>query len=79
MSAAVDLTAVLRSMVDRPEDVVVREARDGEIVVLEAKVAPADIGKVLGRSGRTVKALRALLRERGRRDGVRYELDVLDP
>lgn len=77
-SAAADLTRVLRLMVDRPDEVEVREVREGEATVLEASVATSDIGKVLGRSGRTVRALRALLRARGEREGARYELDVLD-
>ncbi len=78
-AAAADLSRVLRWMVDRPDDVEVRELRASESVVLEALVAPADVGKVLGRSGRTVRSLRTLLRARGERDGARYELDVLEP
>jgi len=74
-----DLIGVLRWMVDRPDDVEVHEVRDGETTVLEAQVAPDDVGKVLGRSGRTVRSLRALLRTRGARDGARYELDVVEP
>jgi len=77
-SAAEDLTRVLRLLVDRPDEVAVSEVRSGEATVLEAAVAPSDIGKVLGRAGRTVRALRALLRSRGEREGTRYELDVLD-
>src|SRR5678815_4269880 len=69
-SAVTDLVRILRWMVDRPDDV---EVRDGETTVLEARVAPDDVGKVLGRSGRTVRSLRALLRARGERDGARYE------
>jgi|SoiMethySBSTD1v2_1073268.scaffolds.fasta_scaffold800498_2 uncharacterized protein len=76
---ASDLAGVLRRLVDRPEEVEVTPVQDGDALVLEALVAPADVGKVLGRSGRTVRSLRALLRARGERDGARYELDVLDP
>lgn len=77
-SAAEDLTRVLRLLVDRPDEVEVSEVRAGDSTVLEAAVDPSDVGKVLGRSGRTVRALRVLLRARGERDGSRYELDVLD-
>jgi predicted RNA-binding protein YlqC (UPF0109 family) len=76
---ASDLAGVLRRLVDRPEEVEVTPLQDGDALVLEALVAPSDVGKVLGRSGRTVRSLRALLRARGERDGARYELDVLDP
>ena len=75
---AADLERVLRLMVDRPEEVEALELRDGDATVFEAAVAPGDVGKVLGRAGRTVRALRAVLRARGERDGARYELDVLD-
>jgi predicted RNA-binding protein YlqC (UPF0109 family) len=78
-AAAADLARVLRWMVDRADEVEVKALRSGEAVALEARVAPADVGKVLGRSGRTVRALRTLLRARGERDGARYELDVLEP
>jgi predicted RNA-binding protein YlqC (UPF0109 family) len=78
-SPVADLVGVLRWLVDRPDDVDVREIRDGDTTVLEARVAPADVGKVLGRSGRTVRSLRALLRARGERDGARYDLDIVEP
>lgn len=78
-SVVTELVRILRWMVDRPDDVQVHEVRDAETTVLEARVAPDDVGKVLGRSGRTVRSLRALLRARGERDGARYELDIVEP
>ena len=73
-----DLTRVLRRMVDRPDDVLVTQYEHGRSQILEASMAPEDMGKVIGRQGRTVAALRALLRVRGGRRGERYELDILD-
>jgi predicted RNA-binding protein YlqC (UPF0109 family) len=46
--------------------------------VLELRVAPDDLGKVIGRQGRTARALRTLLETRGDRRGERYELDILE-
>jgi predicted RNA-binding protein YlqC (UPF0109 family) len=46
--------------------------------VLELQVAPDDLGKVIGRQGRTARALRTLLETRGDRCGERYELDILE-
>jgi predicted RNA-binding protein YlqC (UPF0109 family) len=73
-----DLTRVLRRMVDRPDEVVVTQYEHGRAQILEASLAAEDMGKVIGRQGRTVAALRALLRVRGLRRGERYELDILD-
>jgi predicted RNA-binding protein YlqC (UPF0109 family) len=46
--------------------------------VLELRVAPDDLGKVIGRQGRTARAMRTLLETRGDRRGERYELDILE-
>jgi predicted RNA-binding protein YlqC (UPF0109 family) len=46
--------------------------------VLELRVAPDDLGKVIGRQGRTARALRTLLETRGDRRGERYELDIIE-
>ncbi|MGB5514461.1 MAG: KH domain-containing protein, partial [Thermoanaerobaculia bacterium] len=42
------------------------------------QVAPEDLGKVIGRQGRTARALRSLLAARGSRDGERYELEIIE-
>ena len=77
-AAAADLTAVVRRLVDLPDEVQVEgmSGRDG--LLLEASVAPSDTGKVIGREGRTIQALRTLLDARGDQQGERYELDLLD-
>lgn len=77
-AAAADLTAVIRRLVDLPDEVRVdgMSGRDG--LLLEASVAPSDTGKVIGREGRTIQALRTLLDARGDQQGERYELDLLD-
>ena len=47
--------------------------------VLEVEVAPEDMGSVIGRNGRTAQALRTLLRARGDRTGVSYDLKIREP
>jgi predicted RNA-binding protein YlqC (UPF0109 family) len=47
-------------------------------VQLELAVDPDDLGKVIGRQGRTARAMRTLLDVRGTRDGARYELEILE-
>lgn len=74
-----ELREVLELMVDEPEQIVLEEVpiRRGEIL-FETEVASGDAGKVIGRQGRTIRALRTLLELRGEKDGERYGFEVLD-
>jgi uncharacterized protein len=75
-----DLLAYLaRSLVDRPDEVSVEsfEEEDGT-VVLELHVAADDAGKVIGRGGRTVAALRTIMKAASVRHGHRVLVDVMD-
>lgn len=71
------LEHLVRGIVDHPDDVTVdlRERRNGR--VLEVRVHPDDLGKVIGRAGRTAKALRAVMGGIGGR-GVRVDLVDVD-
>lgn len=73
-----ELEDLVRSMVDHPDEVEVWEVPEGRTVRLELAVDPEDLGKVIGRQGRTARALRSLLDVRGGRDGARYELKILE-
>jgi predicted RNA-binding protein YlqC (UPF0109 family) len=76
-----DLLAYLaRGLVDDPDEVVVDsfEEDDGTIV-LELTVADGDAGKVIGRGGRTIAALRTVVRASSVRENRRVLVDVLDP
>jgi predicted RNA-binding protein YlqC (UPF0109 family) len=76
MSRAAELLEeIVRGLVDRPDQVAVEEEDIGESVVLHVRVDPDEIGRVIGRQGRTVKALRTLLELRSS-NGVYYELEV---
>ena len=72
------LDALLRRLVDQPDEVEVDEFDAGDAIVFEARVAQDDLGKVIGRQGRTARAIRSLLAERGSHDGTRYEFEVID-
>ena len=67
-----------RCLVDRPEEVRVRERRTDDAVRLELVVSPEDRGKVIGRKGATVEALRMLVRAAAERRGLKAELEVVD-
>lgn len=74
-----DLIELLaRALVDEPDAVDVREVEDGEALVIELRVAPPDVGKVIGRQGRTVKAMRTLVHAASIKTGRRVALEVVD-
>lgn len=72
------LIEVIQLIVDEPNAVEVDEYPDGRTTLFELHVAPDDLGKVIGRQGRTARAFRSLLTTRGSQDGRRYELEILD-
>lgn len=73
-----DLAAVIRGLVDRPEAVTVQAVPMRRATVFEVRTAPEDMGQIIGRRGRTARALRALLDARAAAEGAQYGLDILD-
>lgn len=72
------LTYIAQNLVDHPEQVEITEyAGDGE-TTLELRVAPEDMGKVIGRQGRIAKWIRVLMRSAGQRKGTRVSVDITD-
>ena len=72
------LTYVAQNLVEHPEQVSVTEVEgDGE-TVLELRVAPEDMGKVIGRQGRIAKWIRVLMRSVGQRQGTRVSVEITD-
>lgn len=68
---------IAKALVDYPDEVVVIEV-DGEVTVLELRVAPQDLGKVIGKQGRTARAMRTLLRAVGMKSRKRFVLEILE-
>ena len=72
------LEYVAKGLVDKPDEVrVVKTERDGA-VLFELHVAPDDVGKVIGRQGRVVRALRTLVRAAGGRANQRALLEIVE-
>lgn len=67
-----------RSLVDEPDEVEIRTRTRDQATVIELMVAPNDLGKVIGRQGRTARAMRTLLAVAGNKQRRRYILDILD-
>ena len=53
---------IAKSLVDNPEEVVVTEKDNGKSILVELKVAPTDMGKVIGKQGRIAKAIRSVVK-----------------
>ena len=69
---------VARALVDHPDSVVVSENERRGSTVLELRTAPGDMGKIIGRQGRTAAALRTLLSVTAEKHGKRAQLDIRD-
>ena len=73
------LEYVIKALVDNPNDVKVNRQVDEMGVLLTLEVNPADMGKVIGRSGNTAKAIRILLRVVGMKNNARVNLKINEP
>lgn len=69
---------ILRSLVGEPDAVEVYENADGKNVRIEVRVAESDMGRVIGREGRTVKAIRSILFVAGQKHNKRFQLDLVE-
>ena len=70
--------AVARALADEPDAVRVRETERRGTTVFELEVAPGDLGRVIGRQGRTAAAIRTLLSSAAEAEGKRVTLDIRD-
>jgi len=69
---------VAKSLVDNPDEVRTRIHDRDQQTIIELEVAEADLGKIIGRQGRTARALRTLLAAAGQKTRRRFTLDILD-
>lgn len=69
---------IARALVDSPDKVAVEAVDEDQATVLELKVAAEDVGKVIGKQGRTAKAMRTLLGAAGMKLHKRYTLEILE-
>ena len=70
--------AISKALVDHPEDVQVRVVEGEQVIVLELHVNPSDLGKVIGRQGRTAKSIRTILGAAGMKLKKRFTLEILE-
>ncbi len=70
--------AIAKALVDNPEQVQVRAVEGEQVTVLELRVHPTDLGKVIGRQGRTAKSIRTILGAAGMKIKKRLTLEILE-
>ena len=69
---------IAKALVDIPEEVSVREVQGEQVTILELKVAPSDLGKVIGKQGRTARSVRTILGAAGMKLNRRFSLEILE-
>ena len=72
------IEAIAKALVDNPEEVQVKEIDGEATVVLELRVAHQDLGKIIGKQGRTARAMRTILRGAGMKLKKRFVLEILE-
>jgi hypothetical protein len=69
---------IAKALVDVPDEVEVREVQGEQVTVLELRVAAGDLGKVIGKQGRTARSIRTLLGAAGMKLNRRFTLEILE-
>ena len=69
---------IAQALVDAPAEVKVTEVEDGDATVLELRVAQTDLGKVIGKQGRTAKSIRTILGAASMKLKKRYTLEIIE-
>ena len=71
------LLYIARSLVDHPDQVTVTEVGEADDLTLELRVAPDDMGKVIGKQGRIAKAIRSVVKAASSKDNTRVDVEIV--
>ena len=72
------LLYIAKNLVENPDQVTVTEVQGEDELTLELRVAPEDMGKVIGRQGRIAKEIRTVVRSYAQRTGLKVSVDIVD-
>jgi predicted RNA-binding protein YlqC (UPF0109 family) len=72
------ITAIVKALVDQPEEVSVNEIGASQTIVLEVRVAKTDMGKIIGKQGRTAQAIRTILSAASGKARKRYLFEIVE-
>ncbi len=73
------LELIAKALVDNPDEVSVSEVGGEQTIILELRVAQEDFGKVIGKQGRTVRAIRTIMEAAGMKLRKRFHLEIIEP
>ncbi len=73
------LELIAKALVDNPDEVSVSEVGGEQMIVFELRVAQEDFGKVIGKQGRTVRAIRTIMSAAGMKLRKRFHLEIIEP
>lgn len=68
---------IAKALVDKPEQVVVNQVEGAQSIILELKVAPEDMGKVIGKQGRIAKAIRTVVKAAATKEGKKVMVEII--
>ncbi len=68
---------IAKALVDQPDEVVVTQKESGKSITVELKVAPADMGKVIGKQGRIAKAIRSVVKAASSKDNKKVDVEII--
>jgi hypothetical protein len=68
---------IAKALVDHPENVAVNQVEGEQSIILELKVDPEDMGKVIGKQGRIAKAIRTVVKAAAAKDGKRVVVEII--
>jgi len=69
---------IVSALVDHPDEVQVKETEQDDTIIIELTVAKGDLGKVIGKQGRTAQAIRTILSAASGKTGKRYVLEIIE-
>ncbi len=72
------LEYIIKALVDRPEEVNINVVDGSRSVIFEVKVAPEDVGKIIGKEGRIAKAIRTVIKAAAIKEGKRATVEIID-
>lgn len=69
---------IAKALVEKPDEVVVTEKVNGKHITVELRVAPTDMGKVIGKQGRIAKAIRAVVKAASTKEDLRVDVEIVE-
>lgn len=73
------VTQIVKKLVEHPDEVSAREVQGEQTTIIEITTNPTDVGKVIGKQGRTIKAIRTLVNAASIRNGSRVTVEIVEP